>query len=652
MGAPAASLEAAAHTDGAQTPLALALLACGAIANLLAHGFGFPGGNNVFHVAIVLDYAHSIEGPHDAFHQTLGNFVSALWPLLSTITTEANLSAVFFTVYALNRAFLLLFLYLCACEIAPERRRPELALACSAVVLLLCSAWRLSPLGDNDLFIIYLSHTQIALTLLMAAIWLMLRGNWVAAACVIGLDFNVNAFIAVWGAAMFLGGYLWTARPVRLGEPARCAIAGVVLALPTAVWIYRALRDTPAAAFDYRKYLMEFFPQHNLVHTNWRGLAIAVGVAGVLSTLVADPRLFREERQRRLVTALFAGLLAILAFGCVMPYVINSRLLYNLYPLRMDSVLILLFIVLSAVALADAASQRRFWLTLLLVFGFANGNLPLAIFVSALLAPERPYGKAVPAALLLAAAAFVVASGESLIYLQPATALAAAIVLAQCVVALVALWQTPLRQGALVLCIALAAPALLTDGGAWRHVTAFIYIAAAIALFGSASSPATTRAVAMLEAPLRLARVIALPTLVAVALVAGALQAARTGTLNHLPDKERAFTEAAVWLRLHSQPDALVLPLTGEVKGFSTLSRRPVWIDGRMGAAAMWSPDFYPTWHTRMQEVRALQDGQQVADYAARHGISYIVAPLNQFAASNRLETIYQNRHYKIARPR
>jgi hypothetical protein len=127
------------------------------------------------------------------------------------------------------------------------------------------------------------------------------------------------------------------------------------------------------------------------------------------------------------------------------------------------------------------------------VFGFANGNLPLAIFVSALLASQRPYDKAVPAALLLAAAAFVIASGESLIYLQPSTALAAAIVLAQCVLAIVALWQTPLRQGTLVLCIALAVPALLGGDDTWGHASALIYIAAAIALFGPAPSTANLR---------------------------------------------------------------------------------------------------------------------------------------------------------------
>jgi hypothetical protein len=214
------------------------------------------------------------------------------------------------------------------------------------------------------------------------------------------------------------------------------------------------------------------------------------------------------------------------------------------------------------------------------------------------------------------------------------------------------LWQTPLRQGALVLCIALAATALWPADGHGRYATGLIYIAAAMALYWSAPSAATTRQLAFLQAPLRWAHAAALPALVAVALVAGVANAARTGTLNHLPEKDRAFAEAAVWLRVHSQPDALVLPLTGEVKGFSTLSRRPVWIDGRMGAAAMWSPDFYPIWRARMQEVRALQDGSQVADYALRHGISYVLAPLDQFATPNRLETIYKNQHYRIARPR
>src|SRR5258708_14781725 len=63
----------------------LALLGAAALANLLLQGFEFPRYNNIFHVAIVLDYAGSAEGPHDLFHQTLGAFVSVLWPLLACV---------------------------------------------------------------------------------------------------------------------------------------------------------------------------------------------------------------------------------------------------------------------------------------------------------------------------------------------------------------------------------------------------------------------------------------------------------------------------------------------------------------------------------------------------------------------------------------
>lgn len=168
-----------------------------------------------------------------------------------------------------------------------------------------------------------------------------------------GATFNVGAFLAVWGMAVATAAYVWTNRnEPRLALAYRllgmAAIAGV-LAAPTAVWIARTIAGgEPAAAFDYRAYLEEFFPYHNLVGANWTGALATAAFAVVVWDYVRDTRLYHSAAHRDIVAAAYVAVLAILLFGAVQPYVINSQLLSCLFPLRMDSYfLVPLFVVFS-----------------------------------------------------------------------------------------------------------------------------------------------------------------------------------------------------------------------------------------------------------------------------------------------------------------
>src|SRR5205085_393584 len=117
-----------------------AILLAATAANLLLQGFEFPNYNNFFHIPIVLDYAGSAEGPHDAFHRSLASYASMLWPLLAQVADEANVFTLFFAIYALNRAALLMFLFLAARELLPGHDR-LVAAGVGAIVLLLWLAW-------------------------------------------------------------------------------------------------------------------------------------------------------------------------------------------------------------------------------------------------------------------------------------------------------------------------------------------------------------------------------------------------------------------------------------------------------------------------------------------------------------------------------
>ncbi|MBR0824802.1 hypothetical protein JQ596_04575 [Bradyrhizobium manausense] len=59
---------------------------------------------------------------------------------------------------------------------------------------------------------------------------------------------------------------------------------------------------------------------------------------------------------------------------------------------------------------------------------------------------------------------------------------------------------------------------------------------------------------------------------------------------------------------------------------FEFVSHRRVWVDYKRGAAAMWTPSYYPIWHIRMTDLAALDSHAARLAYAARNGIGYIVS--------------------------
>ncbi|ACI50545.1 conserved hypothetical protein [Gluconacetobacter diazotrophicus PA1 5] len=99
------------------------------------------------------------------------------------------------------------------------------------------------------------------------------------------------------------------------------------------------------------------------------------------------------------------------------------------------------------------------------------------------------------------------------------------------------------------------------------------------------------------------------------------------------------------WARAHTAVDALFLNPPGISWGmgmsakndafqdglsegapvFTYFSHRQSWVSSPAGAAVMWAPAYYPTWHARITEVRALKTLPDRLDYAARNGIAYVV---------------------------
>jgi hypothetical protein len=437
------------------------------------------------------------------------------------------------------------------------------------------------------------------------------------------------------------------------------------------------------------------FPYHNLVDQNWMGLVTAANLGGVVFAYLRQEQLLRERTQRDLVGAFFGVLVAILAIGCVLPYLINSRLLYTLYPLRMDSALVLpLFAVLIASALAASHSRagREFWLHALVLFAMADGNLPLAVFVSASLvqdgsrAETQRWPDAVATVLLLGSAAFMLATGDVPVYDRWLSGkMVLLVVLVQALLGGLAFRGQPLRSGGLWAVLALVLPALLpaSVGPIVATIVAAVYVATAFSraigrdwkiagavLLASAlavlvpggetatmaaavGAPALGLAVAFLgsavwSAPLLYrAKAASLLAICAAALVRGVGRLAANGTINYLSPEQRAQVDAELWLRAHSRPDELVLPLG--VDAFATLSRRPVWADWRSGSAAMWSPPYYRIWRPRYTEMAGLKTLDQALVYARQHEIPYIVtARTSGISGADAADAVYKNDYFRI----
>lgn len=642
---------------GGATAAVIVVLAMLAWASVLLPGFAFPWSNNVFHVPIVLGYAASVEGPHDAFTRSLDNFVSGFWPLLRLVATESNVAGLFFAAHLLGRLLFAAGSYAIVRH-AGAGRMAALALTGLAAIAPLFKG--VSIVGHTETLATYLSHTGFAIAMLPGSWWLMLRGRWVLAAALLGVIFNVNAFISIWSVAAAMAAMVAARSTIRdfPGRLLRCALAYAVEALPTVIWMLSTVTQ-PSQPIDYRAYLIEYYPLHTFVHLQWAAVArYAVYLAGATLAVVAATRSLRDGG---VLAALFAAYLAVFVFGIALPYVSGARLLLNLFPLRIDAVL---NVMVAAIMLGWAGCALT---------GRDRDALPLAIALSLLL------GNAVATLLLLR----MWCIGEG----RPTLARASVVLLAGGLALLVAMGQAPALEapfvpltllfGALVLlatrgggavplvAAALACTFVAGGGYPWPVVGLALAVVVALAavrlaaIAGVASAMVTCvwlylaglHPAALAVAALTLLSVLlAIPTLLparrwqalAVApatLLSGVLAiglalsgyAGWRGSVER-PDADLAPSlEAQGWTRRHLRPDEAFLPIG--VQGFSVLSRRPAWVDAQAGAAVMWQPDFQFEWRRRMHEVAACADTACFAALARRHGLRWIVAAPGRIVA-------------------
>lgn len=337
----------------------LVVLVAGTGLSLLQTGFLFGFNNNYFHLPIVARLYDLPQFAGDAFTQSLRAFSSGLWMLLEGSAAHVPQPALFFALLFVSRALTIGGFMLIA-QALGVRSRAGLAVVAGVAAL--------SPLmqgtayaGHGGLFVNYFTHSELANGVTVLMLWAMQRRRVGTAIGLNGVVFFLNAFMAVWNVAALLAMWLLAhderaadKRTVAAPHAWRSIAAGVLVALVCAapvVWRVSAtgLLASAGAPFDYRAFLLDYYPYHFLASTipaaHW------VALASVLA--VAWAGLQRIGPVARPLAAALAGYMAVYAMGIVLPWFTGSRTLLNLHLLRVS----VDFHLIAALALATSAAR-------------------------------------------------------------------------------------------------------------------------------------------------------------------------------------------------------------------------------------------------------------------------------------------------------
>lgn len=653
--------------DGPAVPAILLFVAT--LSSMAWQGFDFPVDNNAFHVPIVLDYAHSAEGPADAFHRSLDRYVSGLWPLLAPVASESNVYALFLGIHIAVRFFTAFLIWRIAILFGGSS---PLSVVFACFILFFDTFVGRSPLGRSEIMVGYLTHSQVVVPVILGAWWFLFQRRFLAAAALLGIAFNINAFAAVWGAAATGVVMIVELRREKLHAllKAMGGASGLFLACaaPTGLWILRALDDVgPYEPFSFGQYVREYYGYHYFVDLQWKAALTFLLAAGagfvLLRTAGAN---WLPSRHRPLLTA-FAAYGAIVVLGAAAPYLLDHRLVFALHPLRMDSYVVLLLGVIALAWCIDAfrtagPGERAY--ALIALFSLINGNMPLLLMACtlargglgsgpgawlqgllwiAMAAVHGAFGTAVRIEfreglidvvfLLLQAGVITYALLKDREQFRNAPVLVAAVLLGflPAIEGTVSLVLVLGVYGALFLYIVqgrhhgplvLGASGLLVAVIA-REMAAYWLLIGGLALLVPLLSIAPGAAAEKLLAAPKSPDRVALSVLLGCFLVLGPLQMSARGGLSHAPAGTRAYAEAQHWARRNTPPHTLFLPV--DVNGFSTLSRRPIWADWQMGGMVMWAPEAYSTWSRRWEAVKKIRSVADAAALAKKEGIGFVV---------------------------
>lgn len=633
-------------------------------------GLTFPSGNNLFHLPILLDYAGSAEGPHDAFSQSSENFVSYFWVGLAQVVTEENIEPVIVASHVLLRFLTLLSLYVLLLSLGQPRQTNRLVAAGFVGIVGLAPLFlNVSPLGRNDQLQHALSHSVAVIPVVLLALVFVMRGRPIWAAVVIGLAFNVNAFVAIWFILCLGLVVLFDARTTQhqhiMKTLGLCALAFLICGAPTGLWILSTLTKarSDGPPFNFLDFIRLYFPGHTFPDVMVPELAAfafaALCFGGALRTITAQ---LHPQAARRALLFL-AGLLGVLIIGVALPYLTAERLLINLFPLRMDT-----FVYLIAAALLIAAVARNpdkpnaeETHSLTWIFGaavaaaaFLNGNALLLLVALWPVAPSLQM-RLWTLAMLVLGLVLQVTLTEHLPLLATRGDKEMLSVLAQVVLVLIWAYQSErgARLGPVLAAVALlpgfalppvmtaplygcAALLILTSQPVLRMGVLCLFVAAGlVAALIHQQMPPTPVLAALLPAliigaahwlprlSLRLFQYPGFVTALLISIVAGLIWTGLNSARSYVILRPHPYAELGAWLRANTPPHSTLLPVNMNL--LSAASRRPVWVDWKTGAVVMWKPSLYSLWHERYLAWRDIQTVSDAARLATDNDIDFVV---------------------------
>lgn len=666
---------------------AIGLCIAAALSASFLTGLSFPGYNNVWHLPVVLNFAGSAEGPHDAYDRTFSNFVSAFWIPVRWIATESNIESVFVGLQLLGNTIIALTVY---AFLRSLTGRVVQAAFVSAAFCFCYGLWGLSRLGYSEiLFVTYATHSQFAISACLLCLLLIIHERRALSACLLGAAASMNLFIAAWTgltAALFLA-----VAQRRILTRAQVEFVGLGLLFSSPILLWAAYTGRSSGRIP-----LEFFRSFQPAHFYAMGYpqavvqTFALGAAAALAVMRSNPN-----------DAKICGLgqaqlccLTVLCAGAAMPYLTDIRLLLLLQPLRFTSIVVDLSALCAGVLLvqrlgSDPAAEAI--PALVAAAGFILKSPVVSVFAFALIASGTGRNARWTAIALCVASVAAAALKPSIAddsmrnafaYLFMCVMLTVAnvafaddswsadaalrIMTAAILGALVSAPRSAVTIAATALAIPAAVSALESTTLGWKRIVAAAdLVASGLVLFSLHDQPVEASLTAAglllvlastlpplirsLTIPMRL-RHATLAAPILVLLCAGFVRGALAGFGVTQTAEQRDFIAAQAWARTNTPRDAMFYDPNEREFGFSLFSRRPLWWDPSQGGAVPWTPAWYRTWSCRRGLVAAARTPQERDRLAIEANIDYLV--LDPGAASQwaGFDSVYRNGHFILAR--
>jgi hypothetical protein len=373
----------------------LVLGVVGAAISLALTGYQFGIINNLFHLPIVAALYDEPQFLGDSFIQALRHYSSGVWMLLDGSGRYVSPYWLFLGLDYLSRMLSFFAFIYCGSLLGVVSTRERVTF-----VIILCFSSLLhgySYPGNGGLFINYFTHSEIANGTILLTLYFAARGRFAEALTLNGVTFFINAFMAIWmiiPLGMIAALLLWRRELavrsflLRLGGG---LIVGGLFALPV-LWNIVSNPDAGAnAGVDFRRFLLEYYPDHVLfmIATPRHMVALAT------TTVYGFTCLYMLGKRAAEFRAALWGSVLLYVIGIVLPEFTGLPLLLNFHLIR-SSAVIQLLVALASASLAtswlcgDDRNRSKFFGPLLLLADCTwRYALPLGLVVTAVAAVTR-----------------------------------------------------------------------------------------------------------------------------------------------------------------------------------------------------------------------------------------------------------------------